>query len=112
MIGLLAFYETGVDRLVLWHQTMPSQETLSLFCEREDVLRFFLEGTRGTTLQEASPYEIAAITVHPGAVAGVAKVGQVIDGHHTEPAYVGERLDFRGPERIGSVAVGISCGGG
>ena len=84
---------------------------MSLFCEREDVLRFFLEGTRHD-LQEASPYEIAEITVHPGAVAGVAKVGQVIDGHHTELAYVGERLDFRGPERIGSVAVGISCGGG
>ena len=50
VIRLLGLYETGVNRLVLWHQTMPSQETLSLFGESEDVLRFFLEGTRTTSL--------------------------------------------------------------
>jgi hypothetical protein len=77
VIGLLGLYETGVDRLVLWHQTVPSQETLSLFGESEDELRFFLEGTRATSLQEALPNQIAEITVHSGAVTGVANVGQV-----------------------------------
>jgi hypothetical protein len=87
---------------------MPSQETLSLFGESEDLLRFFLEGTRATSLKEPLPHQITEVTVHSGAVTLVAKVGQVFDGHHTKPAYIGERVDFRGPERIGPVAVGIS----
>src|SRR5437867_2239394 len=68
VIGLLGLYETGVDRLVLWHWTLPSQETLSLFGECQDVLRFFLEGARTTSLQEALPRKVAEITVHSGAV--------------------------------------------
>jgi hypothetical protein len=54
---------------------------------------------------QALPHQITEVTVHSGAVAGVGKVVQVIDGHHTKPAYIGERVDFRGSERIRSVAV-------
>jgi hypothetical protein len=88
VVGLLGLYETRVNRLVLRHQTIPSQETLSLFGESEDVLRFFLEGTRATPLQEALPREVAEITVHSGAVAGVAEVREVFDGHYAKPAYI------------------------
>jgi len=107
VIGLLGLYESGVDRLVLWHQTLPSQETLALFGECQDVLRFFLEGTRATSVQEALPHEVAEITVQSGAVAGVAKVGEVLDGHHAKSTYIGKRVDLRWPERIRSVAVAV-----
>src|SRR5229473_4516490 len=107
VIGLLGLYETGVNRLLLRHQTMPSQETLSLLGKCEDMQRFFLEGTRATSLQEALTHEVAEITVHSGAVAGVAEVGEVFDCHRAKPAYIGERADLRWPERIRSVAVGI-----
>src|SRR6266481_336858 len=107
VIGLFGLYETGVDRLVLWHQIMPSQETLSLFGESEDVLRFFLEGTRATSLQEALPHEIAEVAIDSRTVACVAKVGEVLDGHHAKSAYIGKRVDLRWPERIRSVAVAV-----
>src|SRR5208337_649599 len=88
VVGLLGLYETGVDRLVLWHQTLPSQETLSLFGECQDVLRFFLESARATSLQEALLHEVAEIVVHSGVVTCVAKVREVVDGHHAKPAYI------------------------
>ncbi len=98
VMGLLGLYEIGVGRLVLWHQTMPSQETLSLFGKCQDVLRFFLEGTRATSLQEALPHQIAEITVHSGAVAGVAEVREVFDCYDAKPTYIGESVDLRWPE--------------
>src|SRR6267143_1577928 len=107
VVGLLGLYETGVNRLVLCYQTMPSQKTLSLFGESEDVLRFFLEGTRATSLQEALPHQIAEITVHSGAVARVAEIREVFDCHDAKPTYIGESVDLRWPERIRSVAVAI-----
>jgi hypothetical protein len=107
VVSLLGLYETGVDRLVLWHQTLPSQETLSLFGECQDVLRFFLEGTRATSLQEALPHEISEITVHSAAVPGVTEVREVFDRYHAKTAYLGEGADLRWPEGIRSVAVVI-----
>jgi hypothetical protein len=82
---------------------------LSLFGESEDVLRFFLEGTRATSLQEALPNEIAEITVYSGAVAWVAEIREVFDCYDAKLTYIGESVDLRWPERIRSVAVAILC---
>jgi hypothetical protein len=95
VISLLGFHETGVNRLVLRDQVMPPQKALSLFGEREDVLRFFLEGTRATSLQEALTEEVAEVTVHSGTVAGVGEVGEVFDCYYAKPAYIAECLDLR-----------------